>query len=499
MSSGARQVRLSVSLSGGAALGAYHAGVLAALATAVQAVRAREAADVRIDAIGGASAGALAAMFASHALANGLDAVEVLSQAWVEQVSLGMLQEDGTRAPLGFDELRRRLPSELAVHRWTRSPAGPQPSPVGLHVSLTGLRGLRYRLEVDRDRTVPAVTYADWGEFTLQPEGGVEQLLTPEDASVIDFVLASAAHPAAFPAQLLDRSHDKDAFRARNIERLPAGGRLWYTDGSSISSEPLGRVLSIANSLDDRKDPAAPRVALLVDPLSETPEDDGAWTADGEAPSWLDGLTRTLEIMPEQVLHDDLRRVQHVNDRFARLDRFVEAIAPYVDDGAAGALREAFGDEVDIAADASAPDAVRAAAERVGGLDGKVPVHLDLISPMLLTERHDRAVPGLLAGEVMGDFGGFLHRRLRRSDFALGYECLEAWLGDAFVRAGLSDAAVEVAASAVRTARPAPWKQVEEGHTDVSDLPREAAWRLARLGLHTLRVVAAEVWRSVRP
>lgn len=501
MSSGDRQVRVSVSLSGGAALGAYHAGVLAALVTAVQALRARDAEDVRIDAIGGASAGALAAMFAGHALANGLDAVEVLSQAWVEQVSLDLLREPGPRAPLGFGELRRRLPSELAVDRWTRSPGGPQPSPVGLHVSLTGLRGLRYWLEVDGDRTVPAVTYADWGEFTLQPDGGVEQLLTPEHASVVDFVLASAANPAAFPPQLLDRSHDRDAFSARNIEQLPADGRLWYTDGSSISSEPLGRVLTIANALDDRgdTDADAARVALLVDPLSEIPEDSAAWTADAAAPSWLQGLARTLEIMPEQVLHDDLRRVQHVNDRFDRLGRFVEAVVPHLDADVADALRQAFGDEVDIADDAPVTEVVRATAARVGGLDGKVPVHLDLISPMLLTERHGRGVPGLLAGEVMGDFGGFLHRRLRRSDFALGYDCVLAWLGDGFVRAGLPEASVGIAETAVRTARPAPWKHVEEGNTDVADLPREATWRLARLGLHTLRVLGAEIWRTVRP
>lgn len=499
MSSGDRQVRVSVSLSGGAALGAYHAGVLAALVTAVQALRARDAADVRIDAIGGASAGALAAMFAGHALANGLDAVEVLSQAWVEQVSLELLRERGRRSPLGFGELRRRLPSELAVDRWTRSPAGPQPSPVGLHVSLTGLRGLRYWLKVDGDRTVPAVTYADWGEFTLQPGGGVDQLLTPEHASVVDFVLASAANPAAFPPQLLDRSHDRDAFSARNIEELPADGRLWYTDGSSISSEPLGRVLTIANALDDRGEPDAPRVALLVDPLSEIPSDPASWTADAAAPTWLQGLARTLQIMPEQVLHDDLRRVQHVNARFSRVDRFVEAVAPHLDRAAVDALRDAFGDEVDMPDDASVEDAVRIAAGRVGGLDGKMPVHLDLISPMLLAERHDRGVPGLLAGEAMGDFGGFLHRRLRRSDFALGYDCVVAWLADGFVRAGLSEASVDMATAAVRAARPAPWEEVDEGYTRAWDLPWEATWRLGRLGLHTARVIGAEIWRTIRP
>ena len=78
MPSAERQIRLSVTLSGGASLGAYHAGVLAALVTAVQQVSAREPDRVRFDAIGGASAGALASMFAAHALLNGLDPVDVL-------------------------------------------------------------------------------------------------------------------------------------------------------------------------------------------------------------------------------------------------------------------------------------------------------------------------------------------------------------------------------------------------------------------------------------
>jgi predicted acylesterase/phospholipase RssA len=50
-------LRISVSLSGGASLGAYHAGGLAALATALQAEQDDDR-GVRLDAIGGASAGA---------------------------------------------------------------------------------------------------------------------------------------------------------------------------------------------------------------------------------------------------------------------------------------------------------------------------------------------------------------------------------------------------------------------------------------------------------
>ncbi|HEX6254248.1 MAG TPA: patatin-like phospholipase family protein [Euzebyales bacterium] len=488
------QLRISVSLSGGASLGAYHAGVLAALTTAVQALPDDE---LRLDAIGGASAGALASMFAAHGLLNGLDTAELLYQAWVEQVSLEMLRGRGSDAPLGFRQLRELLPGELDVDRWSRSPHGPQDTPIGLHVSLTGLRGLRFDLETVDGRVMPAMTYADWGEFVLQPRGGVEQLLTPEGASVLDFVLASAANPAGFGPELLDRTYDRDAFASRRIEDLPGDGRLWYTDGSSISSEPIGRVLSLLDRVDDGARDAR-RIQLMVDPLSEIPKDSNAWTADADRPTWLESLSRTLEIMPEQVLHDDLRRVQHVNNRFQRLDDLVDTLAPHLGEGAVAALHDVFDDDALPERDADAATALREVVSRVAGLHGKSPVHLDFVSPLLVADRHDRDVPGLLAGELMSDFGGFADRRLRRSDFALGYECVLAWLPEGLSRVDAADDVIATAIDAAERHQRHRWADVEMGHAGMSDLPRSSRLQLLRLGVQTLRVIAHDVWRMIR-
>ncbi|CAN5834403.1 hypothetical protein BH23ACT10_BH23ACT10_27120 [soil metagenome] len=492
------QLRISVSLSGGASLGAYHAGVLAALVTAVQALQ-HDNRDVQLDAIGGASAGALASMFAAHGLVNGLDTAELLYQAWVERVTLDVLRERGPDSPLGFRELRRRLPDELRVDQWPAADAGPQPTPVGLHVSLTGLRGLRYELETTDGRTIPAITYADWGEFVLQPGGGVKQLLEPENASVLDFALASAANPAGFAPELLDRSHDKEAFAARNIEQLPGDGRLWYTDGSSISSEPIGRVLTLLDRLDDEARTAR-RLHLSVDPLSEVPADHAAWTAGAERPTWLAAVSRTLEIMPEQILQDDLRRVQHVNRRFERLDRIVEVLAPHLGDDAVAALRTLLDDDTptDGRSDNDAAATLRTVVGKVAGLHGKSPVHLDLISPLLLTDRYDRAVPQLLAGEIMGDFGGFVHQRLRRSDFALGYACVLAWMPDGLANVGLADEIIDSAVSAAHTAQRDEWSQIEAGRMGMSDLPVRSRIGLVQLAAHIARVVGNDVWRAIR-
>jgi len=489
-------LRISVSLSGGASLGAYHAGVLAGLTTALQAVQDDER-GMRLDAIGGASAGALASMFTVHGLLNGLDTAELLHQAWVEQVSLDMLRERSAGSPLGFRQLRELLPGELDVHRWPKAPRGPQSTPIGLHVSLTGLRGLRYELETTDDRVIPAITYVDWGEFVLEPGGGVQQLLEPERASVLDFVLASAAHPAGFAPELLDRTGDRDAFASRNIEDLPGDGLLWYTDGSSISSEPIGRVLTLLDRVDEDARQAR-RIHLMVDTLSAIPDDPAAWTADADRPTWLKSLSRTLEIMPEQILHDDLRRVQHVNHRFDRLDRLVDLLAPHLDDAAVAALHDVFDDDALPSSDSDAASALREVVGRVAGLHGKSPVQLDLVSPLLLADRHDRDVADLLAGEIMGDFGGFADRRLRRSDFALGYDCLLAWLPDGLARADLDDDVIATAVEAVGQGRRGEWSQVELGHAGMSDLPPRNRLALLRLGLHTLRVIGNDVWRLAR-
>jgi hypothetical protein len=141
---------------------------------------------------------------------------------------------------------------------------------------------------------------------------------------------------------------------------------------------------------------------------------------------------------------------------------------------------------------------LRAVVGRVAGLHGKSPVHLDLVSPLLLAERHDRDVPDLLAGEIMGDFGGFADRRLRRSDFALGYDCLLAWLPDGLARVDLDEDVIATAIGAVERERHAEWSQVEMGHAGMSDLPVRNRLALLRLGLHTLRVVGRDVWRLAR-
>jgi len=183
-SAGPVELRLTLSLSGGASLGAYQAGACAALLTGIGHLRDEAGVDVRLDAVGGASAGAIVAVMAAHSVLEGLDAAAVMRSAWVERVSLDTLLRGGSRGPLSLEKVRQDLPGLLddAEHTYEG-----QPHPLMLHIALTGLRGLTYEIAGLRSsEQLVGVTYADWKDFRLEPGRGVRQLVEPAGASPLE-------------------------------------------------------------------------------------------------------------------------------------------------------------------------------------------------------------------------------------------------------------------------------------------------------------------------
>jgi predicted acylesterase/phospholipase RssA len=492
-------LRVTLTLSGGASLGAYQAGATAALLVALEHVRDEHGVDVRVDAVGGASAGAIVGLMAAYSLLEGVSGCDVLHEAWVERVSIDTLLRRGSRGPLSLEGVRAELPELLR----SGERALAQDHPLALHVALTGLRGLTYELEgLRRDEPVPAVTFADWKDFVLEPGGGPPQYFEPHLRSPLDAVLASASHPGAFAPRVLDRREDREEYQGQGVMNLPRSGWLWYTDGGLVQSEPVGRTLSAARRIEGPAD--AHRLNLMIDPRSEEPTDAEKWSDRDYDATWAGGLSRALAVLPEQALYEDLRKLQRDNRRIEWLSELVGALDGHLDERATDGLRRLIevidGERDEVRAgrareagpgpDAPATELLRGAVERISGLARKDAVAVDVISPLLLAGRDDvDSVGGLLAGEMMGDFGGFLQADLRRSDFALGYESVLAWAPDGLAACDLAPAAVDGAVAAARDAEPEDWEKVRRGEASGRDLPWRARLRLAHFLLRGVRAL----------
>jgi predicted acylesterase/phospholipase RssA len=463
--------------------------------------------EASVDAIGGASAGALVSFFTAHALMQGLDPERLLHEAWVERVTLPLLRSSGSDALLSFDELREGLPEVLADD----GPARPDPDSIdyrqgrslALHIQVTGLRGLTYPIRgLRRDAPITGVTYADWGRFELEPGGGLEQVLEPDGRSPLDFVLASAASPGGFAPELLDRRPDADAYRGHGIENFPDSGHLWYTDGGLLGSQPLGRVIAAGRALHgDEEDSRG--VHVLIDPRSENDSLD-VWSDPETKPTWQTGASRALGILSEQSLFDDLRRIEKDNSRVEWAQRLTELLADELGEGATSGLRE-FIERVESEREDMRADEPRRERDdhdegvagllhralcEIGGLVGKERVEVDVISPLLLADDDDE-VGSLLAGEFMGDFGGFLSRELRASDFALGYESSLVWLEQGLRACELDEEVVQSTVGFVESRRRYDPDEIRSGDAELSDLSLGDRFQLVRLGAHLARVLGA--------
>lgn len=416
-------LRLTLTLPGSASLGAFQAGAVAGLAAVIRSLR-RRGVDVHVDAVGGSSAGAFVATLFTHCLLTGRDATALLLEAWVDEVDMELLRSGGSDAPLATRRLRERIEGFIAdTDDHPYDPDQALDEAVNLQIGLTTLLGFTAPIDSIGDESLPGLSYADWMEFELAPGHGPEVLTrTPahgaggdgadDGPSILDAVLASATHPAGFPPRRLNRGADREGFVARGITNFPDSGQLWYTDGGLVESVPAGRVIEagIRRAASTRD---ARRLHLVVDPRSSAPAP--PWSDGDATPTWLDGLRRSVSIVPTQALHDDLRRIASINERLATLDEVTDELADRFD--------ETGHQPVDRAQ-------LRRRLAAIGDLDGKRPVDIDMISPLLVAEDEDdqgSRPTELLAGDFIGAFGGFLASKIRRSDFALGWASTDRW------------------------------------------------------------------------
>ncbi|MFN3216280.1 MAG: patatin-like phospholipase family protein [Acidimicrobiales bacterium] len=465
----ASTIRLSLTLPGSASLGAFQGGATAALAVVMNSLRSRGH-TVHVDAVGGASAGSIVAMLFVHCLAAGRDASSMLRRAWVDEVDMDLLRTGGGGAPLAFDDLRSELIDFLDDTE--RHPYGvhePIGSPISVHVGLTTLLGFTTPI-VTGGTASSTLTYTDWLAFEVEPRSGREALTQPENGSMLDAVLVSASHPAAFAPRSLDRSADRDSYERRGITNFPPEGVVWYTDGGLVESEPVGRILEASRARTAVDDPSL-RLHVVVDPRSSGPGAGRRWSDADADPSWLDGVTRALSVLPTQALHDDLRAISEVNERLEGLDDLMND------------LRDRLGDD--------AGDVGRRIAE-LAGIADKEHVDVAVISPLLQADGSDAGVGELLAGDFVGAFGGFLDREIRRSDFALGWSCTRIWVDDHLEKRGVARDDVDAVLATLDAAGEMNSDDIVVSHDSVAELSWSGRWRLALLAMRVGHVLTRE-------
>jgi len=520
------KLRLSLTISGGVSLGAYEAGVLAALLIALRDLTAGDDPPVRVDVIGGSSAGSITGLLAARCLLEGIDPLYVMREAWVRRASLDAMRSRRVDAPLtmrplrdmAIDLLDPRAPDGSPVHRVDTR----QDVPIMMVMALASLRSLHYRMPSLAKRTnVSASTSLDWGTFEFTPGQAAPELLEPVDGSPVDFALASAANPLAFPPRLLDRRREEAEYQEHGIANFPDSGYLWYTDGGMLDSQPLTRTLELANVADRDPHFDGVRLGLLVHPHTTGAPKGDAWADPTNPPTWLATLLRARDRQNAQTLYDDFRALEDTNARLEWRRRLFAEIGPALDalDGPeADALRDALASALGVIAaqhdamrarradpaDAAAlsidrrrplSDLLHDAVSHIAGISGKRPIAVEVISPMVLPEARTTPVARMMAGEFMFGFGGFLDEELRQSDFDLGYRSTLEWIdGGGFRAHGLPDALDEAALAAARDAYTPGRTWMDRGNERFRSLSRSQQVALAPLGWQLARVF----WRDLR-
>ncbi len=449
------RVRLGLTISGAVALGAFEGGVLAALINAIRPLSQGDDEEVVIDAIGGASAGSMTALLAARCLTGGYDPVPVMQEAWVTGDSIQHLLHNLGDSPLSADDLRK-----LAEHLFrddAPKAGGSQRSPVQVAMTLACLRGLEYDAQQPNRPGITATTYVDVVTLEVQPGWNASSFLQPDRSSPADVSIASGANEMAFPPQLLARETDRAKYEAQGLT-IPEGGYLWYTDGGTIDNEPLGHTLDLTNDLDRNCPDDTVRTHVLIHPDPAGSPSGMDWCDPANPPTWLSTLLRADHLQRTQSLYDDLRNVIKTNTRLLWMDQVLESISQVISgfseedqDRLAVALRSVIasidGDRLGLAGSHDPPEPTAGlepsalferAIRTASGTSGKRPVGVEVISPVRLAGQQGRSVAQMLAGEILGHFGGFFDENLRASDFDLGYECALEWMTAGLPRCGLT-------------------------------------------------------------
>lgn len=452
--------RIALTLAGGVSLGAYQAGATRELLWAL-AHRPTNHDPMLIDVITGASAGALTAAVVARVLTVDRAAADHLHQAWVDEVSFDALTAEQPPTSLLSDTLIGRV-----AERISQGVSSPVPHAAGaarlmLAFALSNLNGVNYRLGYPSGSSgFDTTVFSDWIVFSLLRGAAVDPAVWRE---ITRAAIASGAFPVAFPTVKLVRRASDYAGSAI----ADAGGTrgFTYVDGGLFNNEPVGLARDMVAQLEARE-PAAEgdqRVYILIDPFAGSNLDESDYAE--EPLGYRQLLGRLLSVIMGEASKRDWIRATRVNRRLLWQEKLLETLARVVAALPAPALERVAADARQLAdeiarfkisyqaagrpapADAmqrhfasmvkrlgplvagGGPDA-RAGYASAGGDPLRCEAFLDLASIVenvadlrkkeTLTLHVVAPPPGSLAGDFLGNFGGFFKREWREHDWRRG-------------------------------------------------------------------------------
>jgi hypothetical protein len=360
------RLRLSLTIPGAVALGAYEAGALAALIVAAKELGE----DVLvIDSIASASAGSTSGLRAAQSLLSAIDPIEHLSSEAAGNVS----PAPGLPSP-------RRQKEPIWLSLALAVPADPTCAPE-----------LRHE-EVE----------ADWYILTLTNTVSPQEYLAYADAAI-----AAGSTAEGSPVSTRNLLGEDPRGEEAGLLTLPEDGLFWYTDGGTVENEPLNRTIELADGIasDDERlylvinpDPAFPARSLSND-----------WGADAQRPQVARAGAFAIDMHDAPSIYEELERVRGAN---AQLEETIAGAASRI-------LVEREADHSDDYA------SLLASVVQSAGATRQVPV--EVISPAIDPTVADPPSQQL-AGAFLNHFGGLFDISLRQSDFCLGYRNMGYWL-----------------------------------------------------------------------
>ena len=464
----------SICSNGAVALGAFEAGVVAQLYADIAEVNSQsEQKQFGIDAVAGASAGAVTGVILAQAIAAGSSPEQLtnrLYNTWVASLSLdALLGDTNNMANSLFDPATMKAISKkvlLADDQMESAQESANAAPVVVSIALTNVDGIPYKIKVDGPEVIASI-YGDYETvvvqdgvpYSVQP---VEFLVGTPDLDkdhpygwkeIGELAITSAAFPFSFQSHLLKRdlSKYKDSI-------YPEGKPITtfnYVDGGVLDNNPIGRAID-ATTYADRlfRHPFDDHSIIVIEPdppteaqaLAALAEIEKSQDTNGVPPLQLAG--KIVSTYFNNAFYKDLEQATAVNAQLANLQMLVDT------------------NKITAAQHQQVVDAL--------GIG-----HLRQI-------KIERIVPdpknGALAGAFRGHFGGFLKQEYRAYDFGLGCETARKWFE------GLVGAELGSKLQVTAGERPTPGGYAGVGTSQLNDTEVKIANRLDQLLKDNLRL-----------